>query len=169
MTSEAEVSIQEIHDVVRQALLGLAREVAYVAKQDGDVQFALFRAGNGAQFLKVEDDHVLGALQQPAGRDVAVNSCLASEAGELVPAALRCDPLFKSGAGGDMRKAFENLHAAGGAAPKGAALVVMWNPILDGRVEQCLPARHLDRNFVRVGDPVHCVGLLKRGSSPSAN
>jgi hypothetical protein len=71
--SGGKVSIEEIYDVIRQAVLGLAREVADVAKQDGDVELPLFQAGYNAQFLEVKDDNVLGALQQPARDDVAVN------------------------------------------------------------------------------------------------
>ena len=63
--------IEEIHDVVRQAVFGLACEVADIAKQHGDVELPLFDAGYSVQFLEIEDDNVLGALQQPARDDIA--------------------------------------------------------------------------------------------------
>jgi len=60
-----------------------------------------------------------------------------------------------------MRKTVENLNAAGGAAGVRSTLVVIWNPVLDRRVEQGLPVGGLDRDFVGVGDPVHCHGLQR--------
>jgi hypothetical protein len=51
-------------------------------------ELPLFQAGYNVQFLEVEDDNALGAMQQPARDDVAVNPRLAGQAGKIVPAAL---------------------------------------------------------------------------------
>jgi hypothetical protein len=60
--------------------------------------------------------------------------------------------------GRDTRNAIKNLDAAGGATRKRSTLVVMWNSVLDRRLEQGLPVNHLDSEFMRVSDSMHCHG-----------
>ena len=71
------MAIEKIDNVIRQALLGLAGEVSDVAKEDGDFQLALFGARARAELIEVENNNVLGTLQQPAHGYVSVDPGLA--------------------------------------------------------------------------------------------
>ena len=89
-----EVAVQHVHDVIRQALLAVPREVPNIREEDREIEFFALAGGSSPYFLEVEDNDVLCVVEETANDHIALDASLTREARAFIPAPLGCYLLF---------------------------------------------------------------------------
>ena len=157
-----EMLIEHMHDVVGEVLLREGREITDVREKNGGLNLAPLAGAGALQLVEVENDDVLGVIDEEPDDHIPMDFHLAAQARVIVPAALLRDFLLPGIERRKMGRAVQNLDPAGGAARLSATLMVMGDAATNGDAKQ-----GLSLGDILDGDAAVCINDFVHGPLPT--
>ncbi|WP_411726486.1 hypothetical protein [Methyloglobulus sp.] len=87
-SSHGEITVEHMHNVVGQVLFTVGCEFPNVAEEDREFDLLPLTGGTALEFVEIENDNVLCVVEESADDHIAVDTSLARQSGEIVPASL---------------------------------------------------------------------------------
>jgi hypothetical protein len=157
-----EMLVQHMPDVVGQVLLREVREIPDVREKNGGLNLSPFAGTLALQLVEIENDDVLGVIDEEPDDDIPMDFHLAAQPRVVVPAPLPGHFLLPRVEGRNMGRAVKDLYPAGGAARLPAALMMVGYAATNGDAEQRLPV-----GDVLDGDAAVCINDLVHRPLPA--